>query len=521
MDDDMQVTRAKLLGSLLLFTQTFYKIRTGREFKISIPVGRESHQITISRLFTRLFRLQAKNGLINVEPGSGKSELCKHFVAWALAHYPDSNFIYITHSYSLAEKHTYGIKEIIDLPAYQKLFGVSVATDSKAKGDFKTNQGGKVMAFGLQSAITGHDAGLPDLDRFSGAMIIDDAHNLSEIHSKNIRETVIRNYKETALHRIRGINVPIIFIGQRCHSEDLPKKIIDGIDGREWEKVILKSLDAAGNALYPSVHPREFLLNEKETNPYVYASQYQQDPQPEGGGIYKPEWFVLTDEDPNILCTFITCDSAETNKNYNDATVFSFFGLYKIKQREIETDMWGLHWIDCVEIRVEPKDLENEFMDFYSNCMRYPVRPTLAAIEFKSTGTTLASTIGSIPGIQVIEAVKKIINKNGESVRSQASKTTRFLEIQSQVASKLISLPRYGRHTHMCIEHCKSITANNTHAHDDIADTLYYGVKVGLIDKIVLNRGVKNNHEVDDIINDLAMDLLVKQNARSTLYGNR
>ena len=48
--------KAKLLGSFLLFTKTFYKLRTGRNFDISDPVGRESHHITLSRELTKLFR---------------------------------------------------------------------------------------------------------------------------------------------------------------------------------------------------------------------------------------------------------------------------------------------------------------------------------------------------------------------------------------------------------------------------------------------------------------------------------
>lgn len=41
--------RAKLTGSLLLFTQTFFPLLTGRDFIISNPDGRESHFITICR----------------------------------------------------------------------------------------------------------------------------------------------------------------------------------------------------------------------------------------------------------------------------------------------------------------------------------------------------------------------------------------------------------------------------------------------------------------------------------------
>ena len=44
----------------------------------------------------------------------------------------------------------------------------------------------------------------------------------------------------------------------------------------------------------------------------------------------------------------------------------------------------------------------------------------------------------------------------------------------------------------MCIDHCTKITANQSHAHDDIADTLYYAVKLALIDKTIVNCYEKN-----------------------------
>src|SRR5689334_19011002 len=144
--DSLMEERAKLLGSLLLFTQVFYKLRTNREFQLSDPVGRESHFITICRELTKVLRLETNRLLINVPPGHGKSELMIHFIAWAMAHYPDSQFLYISYSQELAAKHTHTIKQIMELAQYRKLFGVELRQDSSAKDDFKTIQGGAVKA---------------------------------------------------------------------------------------------------------------------------------------------------------------------------------------------------------------------------------------------------------------------------------------------------------------------------------------------------------------------------------------
>lgn len=65
--------------------------------------------------------------------------------------------------------------------------------------------------------------------------------------------------------------------------------------------------------------------------------------------------------------------------------------------------------------------------------------------------------------------------------KASGSKTTRYLEMQSLISSKRISFRKFAKHADMCITQAKKITANNTHAHDDIIDTLYDAVKIALI----------------------------------------
>lgn len=466
----------RLLGSLLLFTQYFYKIRTGRDFNISQATSRESRQITLSRELTKVLRGETHNLLINIQPGSGKSELLIHFVAWCMAYYPDSKFLYISHTKSLAEKHTHTIKQIMQLREYETLFEVRLRKDSTAKGAFKTEAGGAVMAFGAAGAVTGEDAGLPNIERFSGALIIDDPHKPDEVHSDTIRESVISNYFETLLSRLRSPRIPIICLGQRLHEADLWGEIIAGKDGRNWHHVILKTADRHWNNLCPDVISDEQLQLLAKNSPYVFASQYQQNPQPAGGGIFKIDDFVLLDSEPKIVTTFLTVDTAETSKTYNDATVFSFWGLYEIEQVGVPTGLYALHWIDCQECWVEPRDLQNEFLQFYRDCMRHPVKPKMAAIEKKSTGTTLVSMLHGMQGLAVFDI---------ERTRESGSKTKRFLECQPFVAQHRISLLRFAKHTKSCLEHMGKITANDSHRYDDIADTVADAIKLALIDKVV------------------------------------
>ena len=416
--------------------------------------------------------------VISVPPGHGKSTMMIMWVAWTLASYPDSKYLYISYSSSLAAKHTETIKRVISLAHYRYLFDVAIRHDSRGKEFFQTTAGGAVAAFGSSGSIVGTDGGLPGLDRFSGAVILDDMLKVDEAHSETIRNSIISNYRETIQQRARGINVPFVSIGQRVHEADLSAYLLSGDDGYEWEHVKLQSIDEAGNALYPEAFPLEMLRIKQERDPYVFSSQMQQEPVPAGGALFKPEWFALLDFEPQILQTFITADTAETDKSYNDATVFSFWGVYEIETMGRKTGEYGLHWIDCAELRIEPKDLRDAFLDFWQDCMIHKVPPLLAAIEKKSTGVTLLSVIKEMRGIQVRD-----IERN----RSSGSKTARFLQCQPHVAARKISFTAGARHVDMCIKHMTKITANDTHKFDDVCDTAADAIKMALIDKTLIH----------------------------------
>jgi len=472
--------RAELWGSFLFFCETFFPLVTGREFIISRPRGRESHHITIAKALTKVSRGELTNLLINIQPGSGKSAILTMWVAWMMSRYPDSNFLYVAFSHDLASKHTAFIKRVMENSVYQATFGVKIKSDSKAKDHFTTTAGGIVRGFSSGGPVTGADAGfMTDSRRFTGALILDDMSKPDDCNSDTIRANILKNYKETILQRPRGPHVPVICIAQRLHEDDICAHMLGGDDERKWTPIVLPSIDEAGNALCPDVTPLEALREKQEKSPYVYASQYQQNPTAPGNSLFKREWFPILEEEPAFIQTFITCDTAETNKSYNDSSVFSFWGLYKL-----ETGDLALHWIDCWDEKLEPKDLEQAFMSFWGDCMLHKTKPAMAAIEKKSTGTTLLSILDGVRGLQLRE-VKR--------TKASGSKTDRFLELQPILAAKLVSLPAYKKHTEPCIAQAIKVSANNTHRWDDKIDTLYDACRIALIDKTLyvdtMNKG--------------------------------
>jgi predicted phage terminase large subunit-like protein len=386
----------------------------------------------------------------------------------------------------------------MQLPEYRKLFDVHIDSNFCAGDDFRTTAGGRVVAGGSDGTITGRGGGLAGVNRFGGCLLLDDMHKANSVSSDVQRNNVIDTYYSTIQSRgNQGWDTPQVMIGQRVHEADICDVFLTD---PTWDRVIIRAIDDAGNALDPAKHTVDQLKDMEVKRPYEYYSQYQQNPQPSGGGIFKPEWFPILEHEPDIISTFITADTAETANTARDATVFSFWGLYKIIQSYSELNIYALHWLDCTEFWCEPKDLQSEFLAFYASCMRHRVKPQFAAIEKKSTGTTLVSTLNEIQGMRIIP-----VEHNSNS----GSKITRFLNVQPFVASKLVSLPFGARHTKMCLDHVSKITAEDSARRDDITDTLQIAIQIALIDKTIINlSGVCNQKEQ----NNTAKMLMSKYN---------
>lgn len=467
--------KASLLSDLILFTQTFYKLRYNRDFVLGNPIGRENHYSIIAKALYRLYYKQTFNMILNCPPRMGKTTMLINFVAWSLANYPDCNFLYVSYSYDLACLATAEIKSIIETPYYRNMFDVRLKSDSKAKDSFMTTAGGSVVAVGTGGSITGRAAGIFNCDRFGGILIADDLHKAAEASSQTIRESVKNWWSNTLQSRRNDAErTGICLIGQRVHEDDIVGHLSQQKD--RWEIIKLPAIDAAGNSICPQLMTVEELKSLRDLEPFTFEAQYQQEPTGESASLFKVENFPILEKAPNIIATFITVDTAETDKTYNDATVFSLWGIYRLENFGVATEMYAIHWINCIEIFVQPRDLKAEFLQFYGAACSFMV-PSFAAIEKKSTGVTLVSVLEEIQGLNVVA-----IDRTAKS----GSKIDRHISMQRYISQKLISLPYGASHTKMCIDHMIKINAAGSQRRSDIADTVYDACRMVFIDKTAI-----------------------------------
>ena len=84
-----------------------------------------------------------------------------------------------------------------------------------------------------------------------------------------------------------------------------------------------------------------------------------------------------------------------------------------------------------------------------------------------------------------------------------------------------MSLPFDGKHTSMVLEHMRKITANDSHRHDDIADTLYDAVKLGIIDNVILSHAPGKVQEDERVARGIMGTFSKVLDLRRQRYGRR
>lgn len=238
--------------------------------------------------------------IVEAPPRHGKSEIStKKFASWALGKHPDWPIIVGSYSSDLAVKFGQETRDIMQSSRYQRIFDTRLSDDTKAKGYWKTDEGGSYMAAGAGGSFTGKG--------FKIGIIDDVFKDRKEADSKVIRDTRWDWYRSTFYTRQEG-NSAIIIINTRWHTDDLVGRLLaqqkrDEQDGEDnYDKWTVISFPAIatrdedyrkqGDALWPDKFPIEKLKKtEKAIGPYEFAALYQATPITSENQEFKQEWF--------------------------------------------------------------------------------------------------------------------------------------------------------------------------------------------------------------------------------------
>lgn len=449
----VQAACEECLKSFQLFCILVFKYVYRKEFVWSF------HHDEIANALMRVWAGIDKNLVINIPPRYSKTEMICLFVAWSYAHNASCEFLHLSYSDDLAVRNSDKIRQIIKSDFYQDVFCVKIDKDNDKKGEWRTVAGGIFKATATGGQVTGFGAGstverdIKDQFVFSGCILIDDPLKPSDAHTVR-REQINDHWDETIKSRRNSPQTtPTICIMQRIHEGDFTAHLL--ADTEENFKVLkMEALRKDGSALWPLKHTVEQLDAMRNTSLYVFSSQYQQEPTPIGGSIFKSEWWPRIRHEPKVGRVEITADTAQKTKEYNDFSVFQAWG------EGIEDDAGKIYLLDQVRGKWEAPELKKVAINFINKTKKHYPGLRAANIEDKSSGTGL---IQSLP----LETTVPII-----AIQRNKDKITRAYDAAPHVQAGQVCLIDGRAYNDMFISECSSFSAEMAHLHDDQVDPM-------------------------------------------------
>jgi predicted phage terminase large subunit-like protein len=273
-----------------------------------------------------------KRLIINVPPGTMKSLLVSVFwPAWEWATKPQLRILTASYGDRVAERDNVKMRDILLSPWYQRQYGLTLRGDQATKQKFINSESGWRICTTTKGAGTGDH---PD------RLIIDDPHKAQDATSELMLEMVSDWYSRTVSTRGATRGTAIVLIMQRLSMQDLTA-YLEGLGG--WRQIMfpmeyepdrahyLDKREVKGELLWPDLFTREKVdLLKRELGPYGAAGQLQQRPAPEGGGLFRRDWFniVSRSEVPPLsemtLCRGWDCAATQDDGDFTCGALMGY-----------------------------------------------------------------------------------------------------------------------------------------------------------------------------------------------------
>lgn len=186
---------------------------------------------------------------------------------------------------------------------------------------------------------------------------------------------------------------------------------------------------------------------------YTFSSQYQQNPSPLGGGMFKDEYWKYYDALPlDIDLLRIYADTAQKTKEHNDFSVFQLWGRSRSS---------GIYLIDQFRGKWEAPELEDKLIEFWNKH-----KPN----QFKAVGAQCIKIEDKSSGSSLIQSIKKDYMIPVEPIQRNTDKVFRAMGVVKYFASGYIHLPLNAEWLHDYKEEFRKFTPLMTHKHDDQID---------------------------------------------------
>jgi predicted phage terminase large subunit-like protein len=325
--------------------------------------------------------------LISMPPQHGKSEQASiRFPCWYLGRHPDRSVVGASYSQELADEFGRKVRNGIIDPRHQAVFpDCRMSEDSSAASRFNLLCGGSYFSVGRGGGLTGRGADL---------IVIDDPlKDLQEASSPAIRAELKDWFRGVAYTRLRPGGA-LVAVATRWHTDDLAGWLLREHSSEGWHVINLPAIaekDGAdwrseGEALWPERFPLSMLERSREQlGPQLWSAEYQGRPVPEGGAIFKSEWFRSYREAPNIHRVIQGWDSAFKTGTGNDFSACVTLGESRPDGSGATP---GFYVLDVWRDRLEFPDLKKRIA-----AAAEAWKPSAVLIEDKASGQSLVQEL--------------------------------------------------------------------------------------------------------------------------------
>lgn len=431
------------------------------------------HEEIIRKIEDIVFgRAKKRNLVITIPPRFGKSQIAKYACAWGFMVNPRSNMIYTSYSDDLAGDFSKDIREIVESEAFRAFTGLTFKKGKTGADYWVTSEGGGFRAAPLAGGLTGYGFGVTG-DEFGGFGLVDDPQKPSLVKS----QTELQNTIDLYLHAFKSrannqSKSPIILIMQRVALEDLAGYVMEN-EEEDWDVIKIPALnEETGEALWEEKFPAKELLKLKKQSPFVYWSQYQQEPIVLGGSVIKTEWFRFYPKSEEYLYqyTFVTSDTAMKKGEGNDFTVFSFWG--------VTTDN-RLHLLDTIKGKWDAEELRQQVLLTWEKWKGFKTTPYAMYIEDRSSGIGVLQEIRKNYPLPLLP-IKRAQYTNDNGVKIRADKLSRALTCVPYIANGWVYLPNSEKDdiSASLLSECAAFNMDLTQKHDDEIDCMLDAIDI-------------------------------------------
>ena len=295
----------------------------------------------LGQQFVKAVEGESKRQIWNLPARYGKTTVSSQWgPVWMLDRYPHLKIILTSYGDKLAKENAGTVRDLLD--EHHDELRVAVRQDRRARGGWRTSEGGMVLAAGVGSTMTGYGGDV---------IVVDDPFkNWVEAHSETTRESVWNWYRSVVRTRLQTDDSAIIVVMTRWHEDDLVGRLLNPPEGEgeDWELVLLPALaepsqaeseqpdfdldegcDMIGRKVGDVLEPERFSVDgvndrHKALGPYLTAGMEQQRPAPAEGGIVKRAWWRYFDRLPDPLSLedwLISWDSSFKDAETSDFVV--------------------------------------------------------------------------------------------------------------------------------------------------------------------------------------------------------